>query len=187
MQRATSPELILRVFNNAARLADPTSQGPWPWQSRKPRRESVASCTPGCTWRPGSPPPAPASSCFLRGVSGSAGERAQRNPAARWFSFFLFCQTECEFALGTSQAKRQWFGLLVSTGGRSTPLPPSLGAELWLRVGPPFGVTKTPKLSPCLWVGQWKYQTFCLCQKLKQPTWSSVEDDQVSFWLFPNS
>lgn len=120
MQGATSPSLSLRVCNRAVRPADPCPGGRGRGTAESLQRKP-GICTTCRPW------PQPATSCsgclLLAGLAGSAGGPAQRIPRAGRFSFFLFCQTECEFASGTSQAKRRCFGLLVSTGGRSTPLP----------------------------------------------------------------
>lgn len=57
----------------------------------------------------------PAAPTFLRDSfwEWQANEPRRRLQRREWFYLFLFCQIECGFVLGTSYARRGWFGLAV--------------------------------------------------------------------------
>lgn len=90
---------------------------------------------------------------------GEAGEQSRGGQHGGGFIYF-FCASQNVDSFRDRLSQEEVFLLTVFKERMFLATPQPLGAELYLRVGPPFRVLKIPKFSTCLWVRQWKYQTF---------------------------
>lgn len=81
------------------------------------------------------------------------GRRAIQRQAAWGGGFiYFFCASKNVDSFRDWLSQEEVFLLTVFKERMILATPQPLGAELYLRVGPPFRVLKIPKFSTCLWV-----------------------------------
>lgn len=85
---------------------------------------------------------------------GEAGEQSRGGQHGGGFIYF-FCASQNVDSFRDWLSQEEVFLLTVFKERMFLATPQPLGAELCLRVGPPFRVLKIPKFSTCLWVRQW--------------------------------